>query len=643
MAIINSSFRLTGLASGLDTDQMVKDLMKAERIPLTKLEQKKQLAEWRQDAYREFTNALRGFKEKFFDVTKRTSYLLSDNAFKVYSTKSSSDDYVTARGTSSSEAASHTVKVLQLATADKIKSENNISKAVTGTVTDFKLEGKTINITLDGVTREITLSDYDDMDDLVNDPVNGLQKKLDDAFGTGFGDGSSKIIVSSEGDELQLSTANGATKLIVFYGANGPEGLDSLGITTGSSNRIFTNNTLVGLQDKFAGQLEFDEAGNISFDINGESFTFSQNDTLIKVMDTINNSAKANVRVRYDETTDEFTITAKQTGAGDNIRIHETAGSFFAAIGIDSTNPVIEQGQDAIAEIDGVQVTRSSNTFTVNGLEYTIKKEHATESAGETITVEPDVDAVYDSIKAFVDEYNKLVDQFTTKLTEKYDRNFQPLSEEEKEALGEDEVKKWEDKAKTGLLRNDSMLQEIQTSMRMALIERVEDVGIDLSSIGITSKSYTDRGKLYIDETKLKEAIREKPDEVKNLFIKRSDSVPTYSRDLTTEQRSTRNKEQGLLFRLSDILDDNISIIRDKDGRKGILLEKAGMEGDTSDFDSSLAEEIDDYNDRISEMLVKLARKEENYYREFSRLETYMNQMNSQMNWLTSQMGGSTG
>jgi flagellar hook-associated protein 2 len=632
MAIINSNFRITGLASGLDTDQLVKDLMTVERIPLNKLQQKKQLSEWRQDAYREVTNALRGFKEKFFDITKRTSYLLSDSAFKVYSAKSSSDAHVTVRGTAVAESGNHTVKVHQLATADKAESVGNVSKAITGNVTDFNLSGKSILVELDGVTREINLADYEDLNDLIGDEGNGLQKLLDDAFGAG------KILVSEVDDQLQLSTANGATKVSVYYGTKGTEGLNALGFSMGASNRISTGSTLIGLKDMLAGQLNFDAKGEVSFEINGETFTFSQNDTLTKVMETINNNAKAGVRVRYDETTDKFSITAKQTGAGDNIRITEKSGTFFQAIGIDTANPVTEQGVDAIAEIDNITITRNSNTFTVNGLEYTLKQKHAADQIGETITVEQDVDAVYDSIKTFVDEYNKLVDMFSTKLTEKYDRDYQPLTDEEKEALSEKDVEKWEKKAKTGLLKNDSILQRIQSDMRMALISSVEGVGISLSSIGITSKSWQDNGKLTIDEDKLKQAIREKPDEVRNLFIQRSEDVPSYTRDLTAQERSTRSKQQGLLYRISDILEDNISIYRNKDGRKGILLEKAGMEGDASEYNSSIAKDIDDYNDRIKEMLDKLLKKEENYYREFSRLETYMNQMNSQMNWLMSQL-----
>ena len=171
------------------------------------------------------------------------------------------------------------------------------------------------------------------------------------------------------------------------------------------------------------------------------------------------------------------------------------------------------------------------------------------------------------------------------------------------------------------ILRNDSILSKIQTDMRMALIDSVKGTGLSLSAIGIASKTYQDKGKLTIDEHKLTDPIRQRPDEVKNLFIQQSESVPAYTRDLTSSERSTRNKEQGLLLRISDIIEDNISTFRDKNGNKGILLEKAGIEGDLSEFNSSLAKSISAYDEKISEFLVKLAKKENNYYKQFPSLK----------------------
>ena len=125
------------------------------------------------------------------------------------------------------------------------------------------------------------------------------------------------------------------------------------------------------MANKISGAFNFDAEGNVAFEINGEKFKFSQNDTLSRVMDTINNNAKANVRISYDETSDKFTITAKQTGAGDNIRLAETSGTFFAAIGINASNPISEQNQgvDAKAIIDGVEVSRTQ-MFYCERIEY---------------------------------------------------------------------------------------------------------------------------------------------------------------------------------------------------------------------------------------------------------------------------------
>ena len=112
---------------------------------------------------------------------------------------------------------------------------------------------------------------------------------------------------------LMLTTDNGASKLTLSGGTQS-DGLTSLGIVSGTTNRITTNSRLGDLAGKLAGGLTFED-GKVSFAINGESFTFSEDDTLEKVMSTVSNSSKANVNMRYDELTDTFSITAKQTGA----------------------------------------------------------------------------------------------------------------------------------------------------------------------------------------------------------------------------------------------------------------------------------------------------------------------------------------
>ena len=119
-----------------------------------------------------------------------------------------------------------------------------------------------------------------------------------------------------------------------------------------------------------------------------------------------------------------------------------------------------------------------------------------------------------------------------------------------------------------------------------------------------------------------------------NLFSKKS-SV-TSNIDLSYQESTQRYKEEGLAYRLFDIIEDNIRTIRDANGKKGILLEKAGMVGDASEFKNMLYEEIYSYGKRIVELEEKLIEKENRYYSKYATLEKLISQMNSQSSWLAS-------
>lgn len=630
-----SQMRMSGL-SGFDTESIVTQLMNAERIPLNTLMQKKTIVEWKQEAYREISSSLIGFKSKFFDIVNRSSYLLSTSSVKAMSAKSSNSDYVTATTTANAVAGKNSIKVFQLATADSTVSSANVSKSLTGTIDEEKLAeltGKKIFVELDGVSKEITLEGSTG-----EDFAEQLHKSLDIAFGKTSSD-ESKFTVDYDSvtKEFSINTINGGTKVAVYgpSGATGDfAGLDDLGLTAGQSNRLSLRSPLFTMQNVFGTPIEFDEDGNSEFSINGEVIKIKSTDTLEQVFSKINNNPKTKATIQYDEITDKITLTSKITGSGDNLVLSDS--SFFAALNLGS----IEEGKDAKVDINGQILVRSSNNFTVNGITYTLNKAHAEDDKGDTITVAQDTESVINNIKGFIEEYNKLIDSINTKTSERYNRNYQPLTDEQKDEMKEKDVEKWEMEAKKGILRNDSLLQQITLDMRRALYEKIEGVGISLKDIGIESKSYSDNGKLYLDEEKLKSALLSKPDEVAKLLNGVSDENPTYSRTATKEQKADRYSKSGVFQRLSDIIENNVSTFRDVDGKKGYLLEKAGIEGDLSDTKNLISEQLDDFDDRISDMIAKLSRKEENYYKKFSALETMLAQMNQQSAWITSQFGG---
>ncbi|HHW49107.1 MAG TPA: flagellar filament capping protein FliD [Clostridiaceae bacterium] len=632
-SIYNSAYstkmRMFGLSgSGLDPDMLVSQLMQAERVPLDRLYQKRQLAEWRRDEYRNIINLLRGFKDEFFDILKPATYMLSQSAYKKFTCTSSDSAVVTATANADAVAGSHTIFVHEIATAAIKVSEEGITKPVAGTsAPDLdRVRGKSFSMSIDGVTKTIAVSDdITDMADLIED----IQKSIDAAFGKV--NGESKVVVGLEDGKLSFisNTAKGVNKIIISSvpGETG-DALNGLGFETAVSNRLNTWDTLETVAQKMKNGFTFNGEGKILLTINGKDFEFDKSETLSSMMSRINSNPDAGVIMQYDEISDTIKFTAKQPGAGVTIELEEEGSTFIASLNLSET-----AGRDAIVTIDGTQtVLRGSNTFTINGVTYNILKKSETE---QTITIKQDTEAVLETIKKFVEKYNEVIKVINDKLAEKYDRKYPPLTAAQKKEMKEDEIKLWEEKAKTGLLRNDPLLENIVYGMRKALTDSIKGVPVNLSSIGITTGSYEEKGKLIIDEFKLREAIENNPDAVMDLFCKRPSVEDNIN--LTSEQREIRYNEGGLAYRLFDIIEDNIRTRRDNNNKKGLLLEKAGMAGDLSEIKNSIYEEIEGYNEEIRKLEMKLYERETSYYAKFAKLETLLSRMMTQSSYLMMQ------
>ncbi|MDD4834772.1 MAG: flagellar filament capping protein FliD, partial [Lutispora sp.] len=172
-------------------------------------------------------------------------------------------------------------------------------------------------------------------------------------------------------------------------------------------------------------------------------------------------------------------------------------------------------------------------------------------------------------------------------------------------------------------------------NMRRVMGDMTEAGG--LFSIGISTGNWREGAKLNIDEDKLKKAIADNPDQVMNIFAKQSSVA--YHPDNTKEQKDLRYAESGIVERLFDIIQDNIRTTRNADGKKGMLLEKAGIVGDLTEFQSTLVDEINKKESLIEDMTVKLFNKESALYMKFASLETALSRMNSQSAWLAQSFG----
>lgn len=620
---VNGTTRITGLASGLDVDSIVTQLMSAEKTKLNKLQQKQQLAEWRQESYRTIITAAQEFTSKYFNTTSSSS-LLSANTFIKYSVTSSSSA-ISASASSSASAGNHTVQVSRLATAATLTSSSSISKDVQGSAAaDYSsLSGKSITLAVDGTTRTVSLSNVTDAD--------SLQTAIDEAVGTG------KLTVGTTTDGYLSITAaanSGVQKITISAPSSGTSGLTSLGFGSGAtlSNRVTTTSTL----ETIFGDGAFNSDGQIELTINGTSFTFDKSDTLSAMMSEIN-SSNAGATMKYDELSGKLTLTANETGAGNTLAVTEGDGSSF----LSSFLNTVTAGVDAQVTIDGQVLTRGSNKVTVDGVTYTFSQ---TTDEAATVSLTQDTDAIYDTISSFVEDYNALISSIHSALDETYDSDYPPLTDDQKEDMTDEEIEKWEKKAKVGLLANDSTLKTMLSSLRSSLIDSVPGQSVTIFTIGISTGTYDEQGKLYIDETKLKAAIESDPEGISNLFTQQSSSYAgtTSVRSLNNSQLSTRYKEEGLAYRFYDILQTNISTIRDNNGNKGLLLEKAGTENDASETSNTLTTLIDKYQEEIDKEQDRLDAKQDSLYTKYSALETYINKMNTQLSALSSYLSDST-
>jgi len=549
----SSKLRIGGLASGLDVDSIIQDLIRAEQMKVDRIKQERQLTEWRRDAYRDITNSLRAFQDEFFNILRMDTYMLSSNAYKTYSATSSAEEYVTAAANASAMEGSYTITRIESLAAPAI---------IKGSAWMFP-EGRSGDSTLE----ELGLVAADDRAEF---SINGV----------GF-----LIGTPAEGGELPDDT------------------------------------------------VVIDPAKT----------------TMRQFMNLINTNSEAGVSMFYSGIEKRFILQTKATGAAADITLEDISGTFLQDIGLAADDAEKISGTDArvyfgkIGSSDpgdpdnSILWQSSENTFIIDGITYTLKNTTPDGAAPVSITVAQDVDKAYDAVKNFVDKYNELIDRINNKLNEERFRNYLPLTDAQKNEMSEKEIELWEERAKSGLLRSDSVLQNIVYNMRRALNDAVQDVGISLSSIGITTGLYFERGKLHIDESKLKEALRNNTDQVMDLFIKKSDI--DYSPDLDSELRMQRYNQSGLLHRISDILMDNIRTTRDSRGKKGILLEKAGIVGDITEFQNLMDEELRRLDKRIDAAVEALIRQENRYWAQFTALERAIQQMNAQSMWLMQQMG----
>lgn len=669
---MGSSIRITGMASGLDTDSIVEQLMNVEKQSYYKAQRQQYKTEYQMEAYREVITKLTDFSNKYLDTLSSTN-MKSSAFFRKFKTTATSSitgqnsNAVTITSTADGNAGSHTVEIKQVAQKASISGTKTSGVVKTAAITPDTetgkityAEGSTIEVTIDGKTKKVSIEgEFDSLESL----AETLTERIKTEFGTGYDGTNGKVLVEAQGERLNFITQNGASSLTVYAGE------DPQMVFTNNSSSISLSSSIESLKNSFTDELTFSNAGDdddtndqIKFKINGKEFQFDKSQTLKEIMNEINNDEDIKANIEFNSTTGRFTIESDSTGGDEYLEIEDLDGSnFFQAIGIagadgkagttesyrasNKAGAEMQIGQDTLAKVDGVEIARSTRNFTLDGITYQANEVTA---EGEKININFDVDtdAVFDSIKDFVKDYNELYDYIQGKLDEEYDRDYQPLTDDERSEMTDDEIEKWDKKAKTGLLHNDSTLRSLLNNLRSQFSGTVTGMQTTFSDIGIKTGTYTNGGKIILDDegaSKLKAAIANNLDDVVALFTQRSTTYnASSSRSYTYDQKAQRKQEEGLMNRFYDTLEDYISTYRDTNNSKGLLLEKAGKVGDTTETTSTLAKQLINYTKKVAELLDKVNSKYDKYYKQFSQLETAMNSLNSQSSYISQLLGQSS-
>lgn len=485
--------RIPGLATGMDTDQMVKDMVIADQNKIDRAKQEQQITKWKQEEYRDIITDIRDLSDKYFDVLSDDYILGSDGLNTVNATSSNSSVVTVVAGSSASEV-NYQLEVEKVATAPTMTSNVELNK-------DTKLS--------------------------------------------------------------------------------------DLGVSGEKSFKIGVGG------DKF---------GNV--------ITIDENDTVDTLIKKINDSSGGKFTASYSEMTGKFTIKSATTGENSELSIMDVEkqadGSFkdlgttssLDFLGIDGqsvkgTNSVVK-----VKDLDGSlikELNQESNVFTIDGITYDVKG-----VGTASIQTQVDTKDAIETVKQFVEDYNKLIDDIYTTVTAKKNKDYPPLTEAQKKEMSEEEIERWEEKAKIGHLRNDNELRRFLDDMTNVFRGALSEFGIEVS------KDYHKPGQLTIDIEKLTKAMNSDPG-----------AVTEKLKSTLEEAKTVMNKYVG--------------------GSKSILVQKSGIEGTAADVNNVFSKEIKRQEDNIKELIRKMTAKENSLYQKFARLEANMSRLNSQMNYLLQQ------
>lgn len=622
--------RLTGLMSGLDTDSVIQELVMAKRTKVDNAKKAQTKLEWKTDVWKDLNSKLKSFQSKLNNLRFTGDYMKK-------TTKVSNSSVVSVLTGDTAVNSVQTLKIGQLAKTAYLTG-GKMASNVTALTNMQNLGLKSTKASLTG--GEVKLED--------GNTATG-ETKLSEL---GIEDGTTFTVTRGDGTVTDFEVK--ADETIEEFAARFKE---ETNLTTSFANGKFSLNvfgagsaadfTISASDDKGQAALDklglSDESGAIKVD--GEdakaNFTLTKGDgttvniTLTErstISDLMNQLKDAGLNVNFDANQKRLFISAQESGAAADFTISandEASQSILGALGLASapegelTEDEMDKyatkvkGQDAVIYLNGARFTNSNNTFEINGLTIT-----ALDESDETITLTTDVDTdgIYDMIKDFIKSYSELINEMDKLYNADSAKDYEPLTDDEKEGMSDREIEEWEQKIKDSLLRRDEDLYSVNSWMQRIMSQGVSVNGkvMYLSDFGINTKGYFeaddnerhayhiygDEDGDYVDKTNdLKELIATDPDTVVSFFTQLTQNLYSKMNDLSKSVEGYRT--------FGNFYDDK-----------------------------KMKSDYDGYTSKIKDLEKKLTAYEDKWYNKFAQMESAMAKLQERSSSITSLLGG---
>lgn len=599
------TMRITGMNSGLDTESIIQELVKAKKVKGEKLTKKKTSLEWKSDAWKELNT-----KIKTFYTNQVSNFRFSSSFIKKKTTVSNTSAATVITGDRAMNGV-QTLSIDKLAksgymTGAELKTENG--KAATGDTLVSELKG--MSSLVGGKISVATGDTVTDIEIGAETKISEVVSKLQNAgVSANFDEKNQRLYIASassgeEGDFALTATNEAGFKALSALGIN-----DEVSAANKNNAKTFDEYSRITdlaneLKSKYL-VYQLDENGLPTSDVDFEA-TMQHIDVDSDLYKYIKGGSSES-----EGATDYGKGIASLLEKADFAS--KVLNGDYASDYSDGAKRIA--GQDAEITLNGVTYKGETNNIEVNGLTITC----LSEAKDITITTQSDTDGIYDMVRNFFTEYNKLINEFDKLYNAESAAKFEPLTDEEKDEMSDTEIEKWEKKIKDSLFRRDSTLGTLSGAMKDIMQKGFEVNGstMYLSNFGINTMSYflapeNEKNAFHIDGDDKDPETSGNADKLKTMIANDPDTVVSFFTQLSRE----------LYKKMTDLSASS------DDSSSGSFYN-----------DKKIKSDLNSYTSKIAEAEKKLADYEDKYYKKFAAMEVALGKLQSSTSSITAMLG----